>query len=95
MDIVPAKTRKKSGSIFVACRKKEVRCINCNNNKKLLKKLEEVPKSRNSEVLKLIVWDIAKFMECFGNRLDKIPDKVKMIPDPTLASKDGLTHLWI
>lgn len=40
-------------------------------------------------MLKLIVWDIAKtlLMECFGNRLDKIPDKVKIIPDPTLGPK--------
>lgn len=45
-------------------------------------------------MLALIVWDITKtlLMECFGNRLGKIPDKVKIIPDPTLGQKDGLTH---
>lgn len=47
-------------------------------------------------MLKLIVWDIAKplLMDCFGNRLDKVPDKVKNIPDPTLGPKDGPAHLW-
>lgn len=47
-------------------------------------------------MLALIVWDITKtlLMECFGNRLGKMPDKVKIIPDPTLGQKDRLTHLW-
>lgn len=47
-------------------------------------------------MLALIVWDITKtlLMECFGNRLDKMPDKVKIIPDHTLGQKNRLTHLW-
>lgn len=47
-------------------------------------------------MLKLIFWDIAKtlLMEYFENRLDKVPDKVKNIPDSTLGPKDGLAHLW-